>query len=175
MQYLQNESLILRKPEPEDLNFLYSIENNTKFWHLSETKAPFTKWHIRQHIESSNYDIYTNKELRLIIENKKKHVQLGVIDLFDLDPHNLRAGIGIIITEEYQNQGIASKSLGLVINYAFNFLMLNQLFCHIDLNNKKSIKLFEKNKFTKTGILKEWKRMEVSFTDVAIYQLLKKL
>ena len=169
---LENNNIILRKPEPEDLDFLYSIENNSNFWFVSDTKAPFSRWQLKEHIENTVYDIYTNKELRLIIELKSNNEKLGVIDLFDFDPFHQRTGLGILINKDYQNKGIASESIELVRDYCFDVLDLNQLWCNIDKNNIISINLFEKNGFIKTGVLKSWKRTNKNFVDVYTYQLL---
>jgi diamine N-acetyltransferase len=171
MKYLENDNLSLQKPEPEDLEFLFTLENNTEFWHLSDTKTPFTRWHIKQHIENSSYDIYTNKELRLIIRLKENKLAIGVIDLFDFDPNNLRAGIGIVILPEFQKKGIASQSLELVIKYGFEVLNLNQFYCQVDEDNNASVRLFENVGFSKCGTLRKWKRRDYDFIDVSIYQL----
>jgi diamine N-acetyltransferase len=43
---LQGENIALRALEPEDLEFLFSVENDTAGWELSNTQAPFSK-HIK--------------------------------------------------------------------------------------------------------------------------------
>ncbi|MDR2011095.1 MAG: GNAT family N-acetyltransferase [Bacteroidales bacterium] len=172
---LENNEIILRKADPEDLDFLYSVENNPNLWFISDTKAPFSKWQIRQHIENSVYDIYTSKELRLIIESKESKKSLGIIDLFEFDPFNMRAGIGIVVCQEYQNMNIATGALGLVIDYAFSVLNLLQLWCNIDENNITSINLFSaKFGFERTGVLKKWKKDGGNFYDVFVFQLFNK-
>lgn len=172
MTYLQNNKVLLRKPEPEDLEFLYNIENNSKYWHLSETRAPYTKWHIRQHIENSNYDIFTSKELRLVIELTENRTSVGIIDIFDFDPHNSNAGLAIIIDEQFRKQGIARDALSLTIEYCFDFLLLHQLYCNIDINNDTSIQLFESFGFKKSGIFTDWKKSKSGYNDVLFYQLI---
>lgn len=170
---LEDEKILLRKPEPEDLEFLYSVENNPDFWFVSDTKSPFSKWQIKQHIENSIYDIYTNKELRLIIESKSEKIRLGIIDLFEFDPFNNRAGIGIVICKDFQNLNIATSALKLLIEYSFGILNLKQLWCHIDENNTASINLFgSKFNFEKTGTLKSWKRIKDGYLDVFLFQLI---
>jgi diamine N-acetyltransferase len=174
-QLLENDLILLRKVEPEDLEFLYSIENNSNIWFVSETKAPFSRWQIKQHIENSVYDIYTSKELRLIIINKKSGDKLGIIDLFEFDPFNLRAGIGVVIESEYWNRNVAADAIELVVKYVFEILNLNQLWCYVDENNYASIKLFgEKLGFEKSGIFKLWKIKGNKFLDVYFYQLINK-
>lgn len=172
-KFLENEKLVLRKPDPEDLGFLYSIENDSEFWFVSDTRTPFSRWQIKQNIENSIYDIYTSKELRLIIESKQDNKSLGIVDLFEYDPFNLRAGLGIVICSEYQCNNIAAEALRLVIDYSFSILGLKQLWCNIDEANIASINLFEKKLgFERSGILKAWKKSGKIFTDVYAYQLI---
>jgi len=171
---LESETIRLRKPEPEDLEFLYSIENNSNFWFVSDTKSPFSKWQLKQHIEHTVYDIYTNKELRLIIEDKTTKKPVGLADLFEFEPFHKRVGIGIMINEEDRKQGLAHESTQTIINYCFNILEINQIWCNIGSENHASIKLFEKLGFTLSGVLKQWKIQKSKYKDVLFYQLLRK-
>ena len=167
---LENQNIILRKEEPEDLEFLYSIENDDDFWFVSDTNSPFSKWQIKQHIENSVYDIFTSKELRLIIELKKDKSKLGIVDLFEYAPQHARIGIGIVIAKEQQNKNIGKDALELAIDYCFRVLETRQIWCNIDANNSRSIKLLESVGFRRNGILKDWKRKNNVFSDVYFYQ-----
>ena len=51
---LAGKKIFLRKMEPEDLEFLYIVENNSDFWHVSETKAPYSRWELKQYIDAGN-------------------------------------------------------------------------------------------------------------------------
>jgi diamine N-acetyltransferase len=150
------------------------LENNSDLWFVSDTKTPFSKWQIKLHIENSIYDIYTNKELRLIIIEKSSGLKCGVVDLFDFDPANHRAGLGIVINEDFRKNGLASQTLELVIDYSFKTLNINQLWCNIDTSNSVSIKLFTKFGFYLSGVLKSWKKTETGYSDVNFYQLFNK-
>lgn len=171
---LDNDKILLRKPEPEDIDFISSLENNQQYWWVSDTRTPFSRWQIKQHIENSVYDIFTNKELRLIITTKGDNSKIGVVDLFDYDPVHDRVGIGIIIMPEFQNRKFAEQTLSIVTNYCFNVLNINQIWCYIDEQNSLSIKLFESAKFAKCGTLKQWKKLGKLYYDVFFYQLIRK-
>lgn len=171
---LQDESILLRPLEPEDLEFLYSCENDTNNWHVSNTLMPFSKYILKQYIESSAQDIYTAKQLRLIIELKEGNKPIGAIDLFDFDPYHQRAGIGIIISDiSEQRKGYAYRALNLLINYCFSHLSLHQLYCNIGANNSSSINLFEKADFECVGEKKEWLKTNNGWESELIYQLIK--
>lgn len=169
---LENENIRLRKEDINDLEFLYSLENDINLWQISNTKAPFSKLDIRNHLEYSSYDIYTTKQLRLMIEDKISYKIYGIVDLFEYEPINSRAGIGIVVCREYRRNYVAKEAINIVINYCRDVLLLNQIWCNIDDYNYESIKLFESLNFKKSGILKKWSKSKNGFNDVFFYQLL---
>ncbi len=67
---LSSKKTTLRALEPEDLEFLYNIENNDFFWEISHTLTPFSNYILKQYLENAHLDIFEAKQLRLIIEEK---------------------------------------------------------------------------------------------------------
>jgi diamine N-acetyltransferase len=143
------------------------------FWEVSHTQTPFSKYVLRQYLESAHLDIYEAKQLRLLIEEKSTTKQIGMIDLFDFNPQHKRAGIGILIHPDFQKKGFASEALSLLIGYAFAHLDLHQLYANITTDNSKSISLFTKHKFKKVGVKKDWILTEGKFKDEISFQLIK--
>jgi len=86
---LEGKNLILRALEPTDINSLYEWENDQKLWYLSNTIIPFSHFTLEQYILNSHQDIYTTKQLRLMIDSKdpEQNNPIGSIDLFDFDPN----------------------------------------------------------------------------------------
>jgi diamine N-acetyltransferase len=173
MEYLKGENSNLRALEPEDLEFLYTIENNESFWEISHTQTPFSKYLLKQYLENAHLDIFEANQLRLLIEEKSTKRQIGLIDLFDFNPQHKRAGIGILIHPNFQKNGFAFEALSILIDYAFKYLNLHQLYANITATNSKSISLFTKHKFKKAGIKKDWILSEGKFKDEILFQLIK--
>ncbi len=173
MQNLQGNTINLRALEPEDLEFLYQIENNASFWEVSHTQTPFSKFILKQYLENAHQDIFEAKQLRLLIEEKSTKKQVGLIDLFDFNPQHQRAGIGILIHPDFQQKGFASEALSILISYSFSHLNLHQLYANITLDNAKSISLFTKHYFKKVGIKKDWILSNGKFKDEILFQLIK--
>lgn len=172
MQTLKGKEISLRALEPEDLDFLYNIENDETFWEISQTNAPFSKYQLKLYIENAHLDIYQAKQLRLIVQENSSKNQVGIIDLFDVDAKNLKAGVGILIDYNYQQKGFAKEALSLLIDYVFNVLNLHQLYANITTDNTKSINLFEGHNFKKVGIKKDWMYTNNQFKDEILYQLI---
>mgnify|MGYP002132319676 CR=1 FL=1 len=118
----------MRALEPEDLDFIYQIENDETVWEISHTKTPYSRFLIRQYLENAQQDIYEAKQLRFVICLQSNQLPIGMIDLFDFDPKNNRAGIGIVIQSiNDRNKNIGSEALHLMIQYAFHNLNLHSI------------------------------------------------
>jgi len=171
---LKNENIELRALEPSDVDLLYQWENNDEVWHLSNTVTPFSRFVLEQYVMNSTQDIFTTKQLRLMIDKSdesKRKTTFGSIDLFDFDPANKRAGIGILIIKEERRKGFASIALNLLVGYCFNILQLHQVYCNITTDNVASLNLFKKHNFEIIGIKKDWLRIKGKWVDEYILQL----
>ena len=171
---LKGPHIQLRAPEPEDLDLLYDWENKPEVWTISNTMNPFSRYLLRQYIENAHQDIYTARQLRLMIQIQKTYETIGTIDLFDFEPAHRRAGVGILIAQENQRRkGYASEALQLVKDYAFSVLDLHQLFCNVSSENEASLNLFEKFGFQRIGVKKDWIRVNNSFKDEFLLQCIR--
>lgn len=175
MVTLQGKNSYLRALEPEDLEFVYAIENDENIWEVSNTITPYSKFLIRQYLENAHQDIYEAKQLRLAICKNDTSEAIGLIDLFDFDVKNKRAGVGIIIqNKKDRSSGFGKEALGLLIDYAFEQLQLHQLFANIGTENKASLALFTTFGFAEIGVRKDWNFSNNKFHDEAVFQLIKK-
>ncbi len=173
MKTLQAQNIYLRALEPEDLEFVYSIENNVTIWEVSNTQTPYSKFLIKQYLENAHQDIYEAKQLRLVICKNHNFKAIGLIDLFDYDPKNSRIGIGILINNETnRNNGVGSQALGLLIDYCFEILNIHQLFANISTENEASLALFTKFGFQIVGTKKQWNLVNGIYKDENLYQLI---
>jgi len=170
MQTLKGKKIQLRAMEPEDIDILYDWENDTNVWHISNTIAPYSRYVIEQYVFSVQ-DVFVNKQIRLMIEVEKSPI--GCIDIFDFDPNNKKAGIGILIADTMRNKGFASDALETLIEYCFNSLQLHQLYCSILTDNLNSLKLFSKHGFTVCGIRKDWVFVNNAWKDEHFLQLIR--
>lgn len=170
---LLGTNIYLRALEPEDLEFVYSIENNESVWEVSNTQTPYSRFLIKQYLENAHQDIYEAKQLRLAICLKDSKAAIGLIDLFDFDPKNSRAGVGLVIAAHAnRNKGIGSEALELVINYSFQQLQIHQLYANIGSDNEISLQLFTKFGFQKIGIKKDWIKVNNHYKDELLFQLI---
>ena len=167
---LENEIIRLRAIEPEDLDAFYQWENDVTYWSWSCTLAPYSRYELRQYILSAK-DIYETKQLRFVIEIKQEKKAVGMIDLYDFEPHHKRAAVSIIIDKQYQRKGLAGEALKLLCEYAFSFLKLHQLYAFIPVKNEASKRLFLHAGFKENGLLNDWIQSPNGYEDVLIVSL----
>ncbi len=173
---IQGKNIRLRALEPTDVDLLYEWENDESIWHLSNTQTPFSRFLLEQYVLNSSQDIYASRQLRLmIVRNEDDPAQaIGSIDLFDFDPANKRAGIGIMIIKNERKKGYASEALQLLIAYCFKVLNLHQLFCNITSDNAVSLNLFRKAGFEEIGLKREWLLIRKKWVDEYFLQLINR-
>ena len=170
---LIGKHISLRAIEPSDIDILYRWENDVETWNVSNTQTPYSRFVLEQYIASAHQDIYSVKQLRLIICDSEGKA-IGTIDLFDFDPNHMRAGIGILIADkEDRRQGAASEALELLVDYCFNILNLHQVYSNITIDNEASVLLFQKHGFQITGVKKHWVREGEKFKDELLLQRLR--
>ena len=166
----------LRALEPEDLELLYSLENDPELWETSESDAPYSRYILKQYIaESASF--FTSGEIRLVIEIEEKdtnHVQvIGIIDLTNYAPQSSRAQIGIAILKKFRNQGYGSKALQLMERLAAGRLRLHTLYAYVSEHNCASYELFKKCGYTPIALLPEWYFHDGKYEDIHFF--LKKI
>lgn len=171
-------SVILRALEPKDVDLMMIFENDTEVWPVSGTLSPYSKYTLEQYYKNSTQDIYTSRQLRLAIELitevSSPGITIGFIDLFDFDPQQRRAGIGILIGDkEHRRLGYALESVSLMVKHCFDTINLHQVYCHIENANEASLRLFARAGFRTCGVLREWIAYNGIWHDVTMMQIIR--
>lgn len=157
--FIQNELCALRALEPADADTLYLWENERDLWAYGSTMIPFSKFVLEEFVAAAHQDFYTNRQLRLMIVSPNNEQVYGCLDFFDFEPQHNRCGIGIFVHASYRGKGLATASTKMALDYAFQTLLLKQLFADVNENNSSSLKLFETAGFQKIGLKKAWQRI----------------
>lgn len=144
----------LRKIEPTDIPYLYQWENDARMWADSDTHNPLSQADLREYVASSTGDIYRDGQLRLMIDEDGS--TMGCIDLFDFDPRNRKAAIGMYIAPHARGRGIGTKAVKLIEEYAFGFLKLRMLYAIIATKNTACSTIYKKKGYEPSSILKAW-------------------
>lgn len=167
---MNNACVRLRAMEPEDLDMLYRIENDSELWKIGTTNVPYSRYVLHDYIANCANDIYIDRQVRQIIVNSDD-IAVGMIDIVNFNPQHNRAEVGIVLQSQYCHQGYAHQALQLLLQYAKVTLHLHQLYALVDIRNTDSLSLFKNTGFTNHLVLKDWLYDGNSYRDSMLLQL----
>ncbi|MEZ4907239.1 MAG: GNAT family N-acetyltransferase [Saprospiraceae bacterium] len=99
---------------------------------------------------------------------------IGLIGFKDTDNLNRKTEIGYWISEKHQKQGIITKSVAILCDFAFNTQGMNRIQIKCAVGNKSSINIPQRLGFKFEGIEREGELLSGNiFTDLEVYSKLK--
>ncbi len=96
----------------------------------------------------------------------------GCVDLYNYDPLNRRAAVGIMVATEHRRQGYALAMLREVAKLSTTNYHLHTLYADIAVTNTASTALFLKAGYTQCGLFRDWLSVDGKFTDAVRMQLI---
>lgn len=169
---ISNDIVTLRSLEVTDLDVLYKWENDSWLWTVSNIISPSPKSYLWQYLQNYDSDIYTTRQLRLMITLTESGEPVGTVDLTNFDPFNNRAEFGIMIDQAHEGKGLGDAALKLTIGYVRDYLGLFQIYAMVPVNNSVCISLLKKHGFATSGLLKKWINHGTQVHDVEMMQLI---
>lgn len=167
-----HSAISLRALEPDDLKFLFALENDPGIWGVSDTLAPVS-WHaLREYLAHATADFYVVRQLRLVITTAIGSPAVGVVDLFNYDPLHQRAGVGITVLASERRHGYAQQALELLKKHAREVLRLHQIYATVTADNQPSMRLFQAAGFRRVGTRQAWLRTAQGWADAVEWQCL---
>ena len=164
------EGELTRLLADEDVELLYVWENYPAVWGVSGTLAPFSRHTLRRFLDEQRFDLYAARQLRLVVETLDGRA-VGLVHLFEFEPVDLRAGIGILIHGAGdRGRGFASDALDVLCSYARQVLGLHQLWSSGAPDNAASLTLFRRAGFVECGRKREWRRTPDGWADELLLQ-----
>lgn len=164
----------IRGIEPEDLDLLYTIENDSALWWVGAQTAPVSRFRLREYIVSCEADIYKDEQVRFVIEtgngNDREAKAVGLVDLFNFSPRNRRAELGIAITKEAQGKGIAQEAIKEIMAYARDIVGIHQIYAIVPSSNLASQKMLLNIGFQRHAVLKDWLMHDSKYEDALFMQ-----
>jgi len=163
------QNIRLRALEPQDLDFLFQIENQVEWLSLTSQRVPLSRFVLEQYLAGAHLPLEQVKQYRFGAEHQTQGL-VGFIDLYDFDAHHRRAGDGIVIAPEFQKNGYALGSLKALETYIQEVLNLHQIYAEVLTQNAQAQQLFQKAGFRSSAIFKDWWFAEGQFHDMQVYQ-----
>lgn len=162
--------------EPEDLELLYTIENNRSQWCVSNANVPYSRYALRDYIANQNYDIYADKQVRLVVRVGEEGCKpsemraIGLVDLFDFSPEHLRAEVGIAIIAAEAGKGYGEEAMRQLTEYAAEVLHLHTVYAVVPVDNAPSVAMLRACGFSEEYVLNGWLRSNCGWKDALFMQ-----
>ena len=161
--------VFLRAMEPEDLDYLYRIENDADLWGVGVTNVPYSRYALHDFIANATGDIYTDKQVRLMVDDETHHT-VGIVDLMNFAPRHHRAEVGIVIEKRCRGRHLAFAALRELHHYAYHVLHLHQLYAIVAESNTAARQLFIVNGYIHSGLLRHWLFNGEDYEDACLMQ-----
>ena len=171
---LESERLLLRAVTEEDVNEVIALRGNPETMKFIPRPLVTSKEMAMEHIEMIIQKIDENIGINWAITLKGSSKMIGIIGHYRIQLENYRSEIGYMLLPEFQNQGITSEAIQLVVDYGFNQLNFHSIEGVVDPENYISAKVLEKNGFVKEAHFLENEYWNGKFWDSVVYSLLKR-
>lgn len=148
--------MIMRAPEPDDLDFIYACENHSDRLLHGRTGLMLSKHQLKEYIEKYQDRALASGQIRFIIDNDNHAV--GILDLFEMDHSSMKASVAIFIHETERRKGLAAEAILFAKEFARDEMGLHQIIATVSSSNIPSVNLFEKTGFQRIAVLPEWTR-----------------
>lgn len=167
--YKNMTPISLRPLEPEDLELMYTMENDPELWLSTSDPHPYSKYAIRQYLANQPQDIFQCGEMRNVIQLTPQGEAIGFVDIVNFSPSNLRAEICISILSAHRGKGYGHASLCKIEQWAKEMLNIRLLYAHISCQHNPACKsLFLSSGYTLVATLPLWHKRGMAYEDIDV-------
>lgn len=164
--------VILRAPEPDDLDRLYLWENSSDARRVSIQGTPVSRNQLWNYIQNYTGNLFAGGDLRLMIEDTETQRTVGTIDLSCASMRDLHAEVGVYVAPEYRGRHYGAQAIAALVDISVQNFGLHSLTAIIETDNIASVNLFKTCGFRTCGKLRSWVRKGTKFADAVIFQRL---
>lgn len=159
----------LRAIEPEDLDLMYLLENDTRMEDCTAATAPMSRHALRQYIVENTGDLYRDMQVRMAILDPRTAEPCG-LDITDFVPKYRRAQVGIALMPDATGRGLATRALEEAAAYAWKQGLV-QLYAIVAINNAPARALFRRAGYAEANVLTDWVLLDGRYVDAVLYRL----
>ncbi len=153
---LQSEEVVLRQVQASDMEDLFSMYSNENMFTYRPGMVRKTLAMVEKLIDTMSQEYERKERIYLAVclsDNPDKVIGIG--EIYDIDSRIERATIGYSIDEKYWGKGIATKVVGMMIDFLFREIETNRIEAHVMPENKPSDKVLLKNGMTREGLIRQ--------------------
>ncbi|MEI4771686.1 GNAT family protein [Psychrobacillus sp. FJAT-51614] len=174
-QVVESEELILGRIEEKHLQDLFRIYDNEKVFEYCGIIPKHNVQTVSKMIGHFERDFQKRSRIKWgIFQKRDKHKLVGIMECMDFNQKINSVTIGYYLAEDCWGNGIATKSVKLIVKYLFEEVNINRIHAEVMPANETSKKVLIKNGFIREGLLRQaslWSGKGI--VDLEIYGILK--
>jgi len=170
---IKGTNIYLRSTKAVDAKYFlkWTQDPNTIKYSLWDFQTPKDKNDFVEYINKSKLE---KRRISLMICDLKSNKPIGEIGFSSIDLVNRRGRTFTLIGDtNYRNRGIGTEAKSLLLEYGFNTLNLNRVYCSVTSDNKDWINSLQKLGFKIEGLEKEASFRDGEYRDKMMLGLVK--
>ena len=104
--------------------------------------------------------------------DNKPDTPVGCVELYNYDPVNRRAAVGIVVSNEYRRQGFGTAMVQALTQFCLKNTSLHQVYADVAATNTPSIQIFQRAGYQHCATLRDWVVRSNHYVDTYRYQLI---
>lgn len=151
---LKGNRIQIRAIEENELDQIANWRNDPAVYEFFYEYMPIS---ARQQKIWFDKQLQNQNEMNFIVASINENKPIGTVSIYNIDRRNRKAEWGRLLIGEKQflSGGYGSEIEALILDYCFNHLNLNKLYCEVLQSNENVIRLHEKFGFQVDGILRQ--------------------
>lgn len=170
---LETKRLKLKGLTPQDMKYIFDNLPKAQIKEIlgHRTDADYLKDELK-HI--NGFSSYNRSFLVFLMIDKETDKIIGRCGLHNWNKDHKRAEIGYALEDEsFKRKALMSEAVEAIIEYGFHELKLNRIEALVGPENVPSLRIIEKNGFTKEGIFRQHFYVDEKYEDTIAFALLK--
>ena len=166
------DTVVLRRPEPEDVNELILYRNDPRVTGLlGGFSTGYSRQDLRDWVERHRT---ASREVLLVIADRDSNRCLGHVGLYNIDHRVRSAEFAILIGDrESWGKGIGQAVSRAMLRYGIEELNLHRIHLEVLATNERAIHLYTKLGFCSEGLLRHAQFRNGRYVDVMIMSILE--
>ncbi len=171
---LETERLILREPRRSDAELSLAAWSDEETMLYFGTEPLATRAQALEQIRDFRDETSSGEGIRWIITERGRDEYAGDIGFFDFAPDHARAEIGFLLAKPLWKRGLMSEALAATLEYGFSVKRLHRVEALVDPRNAPSLRVLERRRFHREGILRDYEFERNAFIDLVLLSLLRR-
>jgi RimJ/RimL family protein N-acetyltransferase len=168
---LSDDVIYLRKLEATDLDRTWLWVNDPEIAEKIGTPIPVSKSEQLRWFERTDQ---ANDKIVFALCLKDGDIHIGNLSLDNIEPRHRTARLSIFIADRsHRRQSIGSRAIRLLVDYAFDHLNLNRVWCKTTAADVAVVRFYEKLGFAIEGVMRAHEIIEGQYVDKTILALLR--